>query len=675
MPKLTLKQELEAKITDVEQYRAILARQGFGLSPGFGHVHINGSSHRQQWWGHREYLRISSERYAMSTALTNLNATLPIFSHVSVLDPKRVAYTPDKVSGEADRQVVTTLGKLLTKFYPALADEVIQKIVAEHEGEISDEVEFIEYEGIAEAYQDLGSTGACMSKKPEEYGGLNPILAICKPGVRLAVMRTPDGKISARSLVYEASLTDLRLIRAYGNQALLGRLTRRGYTPGTWEGFQFIKIPHPEKQQRYDRDCSGSANAKVFSFPYLDGMNTVGTSEHSMVALLDGVLTSVSRKMSDSLRKINLQAAVCATSTGGGIALVNTDMSALKVVDYITGAMINSLDDDFTEFYVDQMRRVTKEPLPREAYVKATCRVAGSRVSRLMPVTETFADSGTRYEIASAESLGFRQLDALLYPNADYVSEYSVYLTTSGKVIRRSDSVRYITKNEHFSSYIHKSELNFKGKEKDFRLKDGVYAKFDVPTFITPSGRKVVPGVHDVKKLYNGMYDFNRNIIHVTILNKTYCIPKDGTVKYNEGSDLWKTRRDELFTDVRNAYARGDYEFSTPSGMAARTLEWVSGQSFRNRYDYGVTARLDSKLPIRDQLVRMNTIAKVMITAGYPEFGMATYLVKVQYAEMEAVEAPAYLPYVEPAVLVEIPDMAAVMVSANTTPADTLVSA
>lgn len=49
--------------------------------------------------------------------------------HRSTTDPSRVAYTRDEKSGEADRQVITTLGKYLTRHFD-LPDHVIRDIVA-----------------------------------------------------------------------------------------------------------------------------------------------------------------------------------------------------------------------------------------------------------------------------------------------------------------------------------------------------------------------------------------------------------------------------------------------------------------------------------------------------------------------------------------------------------------
>lgn len=50
--------------------------------------------------------------------------------HISTTDPTRIAYTRDERSGEADRQVVTTLGKYLRAHFSKLPDHAIRDLVA-----------------------------------------------------------------------------------------------------------------------------------------------------------------------------------------------------------------------------------------------------------------------------------------------------------------------------------------------------------------------------------------------------------------------------------------------------------------------------------------------------------------------------------------------------------------
>jgi hypothetical protein len=65
--------------------------------------------------------------------------------HKSETDPNRIAYTRDERAGEQDRQVITTMGKYLTRHFPHAPDHVIRDIVAQYtyEGgiEITNDIE------------------------------------------------------------------------------------------------------------------------------------------------------------------------------------------------------------------------------------------------------------------------------------------------------------------------------------------------------------------------------------------------------------------------------------------------------------------------------------------------------------------------------------------------------
>lgn len=52
--------------------------------------------------------------------------------HKSKSDPNRLAYTRDERAGEADRQVVTTVGKYLARHFPDAPDHLIRDVVAKH---------------------------------------------------------------------------------------------------------------------------------------------------------------------------------------------------------------------------------------------------------------------------------------------------------------------------------------------------------------------------------------------------------------------------------------------------------------------------------------------------------------------------------------------------------------
>lgn len=85
-------------------------------------------------WFRREYnssrihdaVMIMMETYVPD----NWHQLLLEWPHKSATDPNRIAYTRDERSGEADRQVVTTIGKYLTRHFSHAPDNLIRDVVA-----------------------------------------------------------------------------------------------------------------------------------------------------------------------------------------------------------------------------------------------------------------------------------------------------------------------------------------------------------------------------------------------------------------------------------------------------------------------------------------------------------------------------------------------------------------
>lgn len=124
--------------------------------------------------------------------------------HKSETDPNRLAYTRDERAGEADRQVVTSLGKYLARHFSAVPDHVIRDIVAQHT-----------YGGGIEIVNDpeamiravLNGPSSCMSKCFDircDDGVHRHPYAVYDPdlGWAMAVRSDPDSGILGRCLVW-----------------------------------------------------------------------------------------------------------------------------------------------------------------------------------------------------------------------------------------------------------------------------------------------------------------------------------------------------------------------------------------------------------------------------------------------------------------------------------------
>ena len=649
----TFKELLSGKIPNEHYFRMLLTIHGQSME--YGKFRIDEVNYQQSWWAHREHLRMVYEVYETTPPLNSLSDVLPLYCHISTLDRTKVAYTPDKSFGERDAQLATTIGKLLTKHYPALRDEVIESLSVAHTSELNNDVEFIEHGNIADSYTMFGDNNACMSKGKEHYGGFNPAEAYDVPGVRLAVLRGENGKISSRGLVWEKSETEKIFLRCYPAAGVLEkRLKKLGYVAGTWLGMKFKTIKR--NREHSDRD--------MFVFPYLDGMGSVGSCDHSSVACLDGVITCVSFDYASKLKNISAHGSATATSTAGYVCLKDMDTANFSVTDYITGERFSRFENHKI-LWVDDVEYVTRH-IPDSGWASARTIVNGQSVTRLMKVECTSYIDGRTMDTSKLERLGYVLLDPEWYPPIDSASKYvraGYYVKThSGRNIRTYDQINYISKD--VNGAIHKSELVTAGKQKDIKLSTEYYCSHDTKLYFTPSGRKVHPLSHKIVMLWDGVYDFPRNTVSVSVMGKTYYIPKELQVPSGEGSDLWNKRFLEVeaeHLDLRAQRDPTDKEYNSLSYLATNLYYSITYNTFRGYDKYGDRIQYSYTMPIEREIARIRLTAAAIDNAA-ARATMRT--VEKVYAEMCAVEAP--LMYVSPDAelvgpvrpVVEIPDIA-----------------
>ena len=489
------------------------------------------------WWLQREYLRMREGVYPPpSDVVDNINIELPQFAlHVSKEDPTLVAYTPDRASGEADRQVRTTLGKFLAKYYPHLDDNTIRHLGECHLADLDNSFEQLYGDDITKAYEVLGTKGACMSYPAEKYSYGRPTAAYDAPGISMAVLRDKDGVITARCMLYVPSESDKRYIRPYLDAKLTKKLIRAGYKAGTWNGAKFKTIEVPK-----DADDG----RKLYIVPYLDGMGSQGNSSVSMVAVINGELTSVDSLTAARIRnKFGSDTVQQATSTSGALWIKPVDIIFTEKC-FLTGVELNWLLDetrtywDGTDLQTISAKAIIDLNLSQAlvtpntpAYVASgTVMFFSLRSSMLMVDTE-----------ANRRHAGFIKLDPLIYPDEQDWVRKSAYLDHTETVrktwIKSSDAIQIYTsngwENEHASvidkTYTRLHPLN--GKK--------AYAAPGAEILRTFNGAKVVDLGYNIQKTYDGVWDFDRNLTHKRILDTTVVMRKGNLLDVSIGSKIW----------------------------------------------------------------------------------------------------------------------------------------
>ncbi len=200
--------------------------------------------------------------------------------HISTTDTTRLAYTRDEKSGEADRQVVTTIGKYLRQHFTRLPDHAIRDLVATQTTAefkfIHDNDEMIEY--LHKGPKSCMVWGGDQNNHP--YQVYDPAL-----GWHMAV-RIQGGNVVGRALCNKDSDGQLYFVRTYkkdldnpegyshADEQLVAWLKAGGYMH--YDGY-------PEgTKMKFIR--TSMYNDRAFLAPYIDGCN-----QHVDIKYVDGV--------------------------------------------------------------------------------------------------------------------------------------------------------------------------------------------------------------------------------------------------------------------------------------------------------------------------------------------------------------------------------------------------
>lgn len=449
-----------------------------------------------EWWVARERARLRTGHYSVTPELEKINRLhFGLCAHVSRNDPKMVAYTPDRASGEADRQVIANPGRFFSKYLHFASEAVVRNFTEAYNSYVNLEVEFISGTAIAEAYEQFGSAAACMSGK---NFAVHPALAYNAPNIRLAVCRDKQGNISGRTLVYEPREDDKRYIRAYGNPALVPALQRMGYKVGNLVGARLARVEVGED---------------TYAVPYLDGDGTYCSPVYSSVAALPDCLKVLSHQEKRRFSILGFDVKV--PDTSGTLKLKSARVEDFEAVDAFSGKLINRLTDQTTTLFMGGVFQYTKEPLPDD-FRETKFRTGGARIDAYVPQSELVsADGGAPVYPNHAESL--TDLYGLVRLKEEHYGPNVWTHQPQVEGVLKKDVVKLVTSGDDDGwEYVHKSEIPPKSVK--LHPYDGmaVYAAPGAKYYLTPGKRKVHPRVHDLTKLFTGDYDFSRNVLRLS---------------------------------------------------------------------------------------------------------------------------------------------------------------
>ncbi len=258
------------KLDSFEKVLAWAVEQGYDES----YMRHNYKLEDDFWWAWRESVRFDHRDYVRPSWNEALRAHLVddkrrllhgMHMHLSLNDNQRIAYTPNAEYGRADRQIVTTVGRFLTKhFSDVFTEGQIRGWTDIHKQMYGEPIVHFAFDAadIEHAYED--GPHSCMVGKFGENSDWSvpehPVRIYDGPDTAVATIVNVAGDITARALVRIEE--PLSYIRIYGDDALLRhRLNALGFSQqDSAHGMRLRYVPNPH-------------NDEGVLCPYLDGVS------------------------------------------------------------------------------------------------------------------------------------------------------------------------------------------------------------------------------------------------------------------------------------------------------------------------------------------------------------------------------------------------------------------
>ena len=485
------------------------------------------------WWAEREAMRIYHQVYEVTETLESHLCFKRVFAHISLEDRTMVAFTPDKASGEADRQLKMSPGRFFSRMLPIASDNYIQKLVSEHMAEVANEVEVLEGKDLTEVYRSGAASAACMSKDESNWylGGHHPTEAYWTPEIKMAVVRNAEGAVTERCIVYHASKTDKRWIRCYpDNGKLKKRLEKSGYVQGNLVG---AKLNTVEVEEGY------------YVVPYLDGNGYRGDEDTASLALIDYQLTVVGRATINALKAkdggLRAYDVFYGPTTGGKVRLRNVDSATFKYVDAFDGLTKSSLVDPASDFWYDgQIHKVATSNIVR---LTAMLREGGCDLHNdvrvnvnsprtvLAASTDIFRARAYGWVLdteANRKQAGYVRLSSEFYDDQSWHSKATVLtIDSENGVILKVDAAYYVdAEGERRIMHISKLPAKSVKLHKSSKAVAGYYCHPDASYVKTSTGRKVHQKLHDIAQTLSGAWEFAIKTKSVNFLGEHLTLAK-----------------------------------------------------------------------------------------------------------------------------------------------------
>lgn len=580
-----------------------------------GYLSTSDSQHSgDAWWLMREYMREQVGLYPEPSPTIQWLRSYDgmaghYFPHVSKTDPNMVAFTPDHTAGINDRQVKTSVGKLLRRFLPLLNDEQVAALEAMHRAEMSSEFLVAEtIEDVERVYTTMAGDSGCMRypKRQWQHTQYHPSAVYARPqdGVRVAYLADGNGKPVARTVIYDNpdDLSDKRYVRLYGaHKRLEAILKRQGYVCGGLNGAKINALIDPSRAE------TEGAMYKNYVTPYLDspGGGVSSRQRGTCVYKMDNedFLRVCNEDQADRVSTLaanvwdgdSSRAYADAQHTGGYSRLREIPHSALEFTCDLTGESYSAFTESRVKWLTAEGKIVhaAASNLP-VGHVNVRALHQGEHITVWASPDNPHIINAGRFgwvhnDAENLTSRGVMILSAKHYPETvdaegkrlygAYVILRSVRTTLDGDVILRSDAVELFDvhpeSGEEITSYVHMESVRKLGKMGfvSTPVKGGErkwIKKGHSLHVVTGRGRDAIRGVHNLVLLSNGKWEFERNVAELSVGGCTFYYDVD--TRWEDMEFSKDVLGNQFRYDLNNAAARATCNLDN---NWTRDREWV----------------------------------------------------------------------------------------------------
>ncbi len=565
-----------------------------------------------------------------------------MFPHVSPVNKEEIAFTPDGHQAKLDRKQRMSVGRFLRKFLIFLSDAEIQRLDQQHRSELDTSYLLAEtVEAIQRVYEGMDGDTGCMRYGIGNFSHdlYHPSAAYCSPGMAVAYTEDANGTVKSRSVIWTNpdDEMDKRYVRIYGDPILKKKLESNGFK---MLGLAGAKL-------RIYRDPSFTHTPRVV-MPWIDPAGGIHAhnadrskdSEHAIRFVGEDFITLVSKAQVSQYQRAGIYPVEVQTQNGH-VDVPEVDKSTFHYECAITGKSTNRMDVE-SVIWIDgegtvRMARAaavgemsppaSRMNIHREGQLRQGYCTSETRAAWGIPGYSThFNDEATR------EAAGLCMLDKAFYTDSErYDSRTScVFMEDAAgerRFIRKADALMLYT--DDGDKFIHIDMVKALKSEGCLPVAvlngyRGIAHKTHKHMVQTRGGKRVITTRHDVTKLWDGAWEYTRNVTSMSVAGITLSIGKADVPR-----DI-VIPKERVIESYQHHYKLEDKAFRTRRMTRDFMRGFMGGSTFMKKDDAIVAMDYYNKT---DEPARMYEAAKgIMLMKDDAEWMRRTLGYQTQHA-------------------------------------------